>query len=87
MAIKPDAVMIFTSYTVEDAGIRFHFVCADPGPGLESDYFVFCTDAEVQACTTQPQLKALLTEKLDRAIRYGDFGAKLDPLLGQSITI
>ena len=40
MAVKTNATMTFVSYEVEDAGVRFHFVCPDPGPGELSDYYL-----------------------------------------------
>lgn len=87
MSVNANAVMVFTSYAVEDTGIRFHFVCPDPGPGLESDYYVFATDAELAALTTAIQLRNLMLAKLNRAIRRNGFASKLDPLIGQSVTV
>lgn len=87
MAINPNVVMTFAGYYVEDAGIRFHFVATNPGPGLESDYYVFCTDSELAAVSNQGQLQTLLTTKLNRSIRRTGIASKLDPFIGQSITV
>jgi hypothetical protein len=87
MAVAPNAVMVFTSYVVEDEGIRFHFVCANPGPGQPTDYYVHCTDAEIATVTTQSDLRILLTDKLNRSIRTAGLGPKLDSFIGQSITV
>lgn len=87
MSVTANAVMTFTSYAVEDTGIRFHFVCANPGPGMESDYYVFAADGELSAISTANQLRSLMLAKLNRAIRRNGFASKLDPLIGQSVTV
>lgn len=87
MPLRSNAVMTFASYTVEDAGIRFHFICADPGPGMESDYYVFAADGELSAISTANQLRSLMLAKLNRAIRRNGFASKLDPLIGQTVTV
>lgn len=87
MPVRSNAVMTFTDYTIEDSGIRFHFVCADPGAGMESDYYVFATDAELSALSTANQLRSLMLAKLNRAIRRNGFASKLDPLIGQTVTV
>lgn len=87
MALRPNAIMIFTDYAVVDTGITFHFVCPDPGPGLNSDYFVFLTDAELAGVSSQPQLRTLVQTKLDRKLRALGIATKLDAFIGQSLTV
>lgn len=87
MTLAANAVMTFTDYQVTDQGILFHFVCANPGPGQPSDYYVLVTDTELAGVSTQQQLVTLVTGKLQRRFRATGIATKLDPLVGQSITI
>ena len=87
MPVQPNATFTFASYEIEDTGIRLHFVSPNPGPGQPSDYYVFCTDAELAAITTQPQLVNLVDNKLNRAIRAANIASKLDQFVGQSRVI
>lgn len=87
MALAANAVMIFMDYAVEDIGVRMHFVCSSPGPGERSDYYVLLTDAEIAGVANQTQLRTLVTTKLGRAFRASGFTTKLDPFVGQTITI
>ena len=94
MAINANAVLTFavfpeweSAYRIEDGGIRLHVVCANPGPGQVSDYFIFLTDADLAAVTSQAQLRTLVETKLKRALRATGIGTKLEPFVGQSVTI
>ena len=87
MALRANAVLKFTSYGVEDGGIRLGFVCADPGAGEASDYFVFLSDADLAGVSTLAALKTLVTTKLQRQFRASGIATKLDPLLGTTITV
>jgi hypothetical protein len=87
MALKPNAVLVFTRYDVTDTGVRFHFVCHDPGPGEVSDYPVFLTDAEMAAVTSLATFNAALLAKLKRYWRAEGIASKLDGLIGRSITL
>jgi hypothetical protein len=79
--------MTFASYEVRDDGIGFRFTCADPGAGMESDYYVLMTDAELNATTTVPQLRTALTTKLSRKLRATGIASRLDTFIGQTITV
>jgi hypothetical protein len=87
MSIPANASFVFTSYEVGIEGVRCLFVCHNPGPGQPTDYLIQCTDAEIAQVTTQAQLRDLMTTKLNRSIRRTGFAAKLDPFIGQSLTI
>lgn len=79
--------LTFTSYEVTDGGITLHFVSPDPGPNRPSDYYVALTDAELAGVSTQAQLQTLVTTKLNRKLRAVGSSTKLDPFIGQSLTI
>lgn len=79
--------LTFTSYEVTDTGITLHFVSPDPGPGKPLDYYVMLADAEIAGVSTQPQLRTLVTTKLNRKLRAVGFSTKLDPFIGQSLVI
>jgi hypothetical protein len=93
--LNANAVMTFQSpdsgftpaYLVTDGGITLNFLCANPGAGMPSGYSVFVSDAELAAVSTVPQAVSLVTTKLQRKYRNTGIATKLDPLVGQSITI
>lgn len=94
MPLNINAVMTFAvypewdkAYLVEDGGIRLHFLCTNPGPGQNSDYFVFLTDTELAGASNQAQLRTLVENKLNRALRASGIASKLDQFVGQSITV
>jgi hypothetical protein len=87
MALKSNAVLTFTRYEVTDTGVRFWFVCPDPGPGEQSDYQVFLTDAEMGAITSLATFNSALLAKLKRQWRAEGIASKLDSLIGRSITL
>lgn len=87
MALKPNASLTFTRYEVTDTGVRFWFVCPDPGPGEQSDYSVLLTDAEMGAITSIATFQSALLAKLKRYWRAEGIASKLDSLIGRSITL
>lgn len=87
MSLASNATMTFTGYRIEHNGIRMSFVCANPGGGEPSDYDVFLTDEELSGAVNTAALKTLVTSKLGRLYRATGLSGKLDPLIGQSITI
>lgn len=79
--------LIFAGYEVTDLGIVLHFTWPNrPTPG-PTEFFVMLTDAELSAITTQAQLRTAVTSKLNRKLRATGIATKLDPFIGQSITI
>lgn len=87
MPLNPNAVLTFASYAVEHGGVRFHFVCANPGAGQASDYYVFVTDAEMATITSVATFGSLLLAKLKRQERADGIASKLDSLIGRTITL
>jgi len=87
MPLNVNAVLVFTSYVVIDAGIEMAFICSNPGPGEVSEYTILMTDAELATVTTQAQLRTLVTTKLNRRYRATGIASKLDQFILQSITI
>lgn len=80
-----NAAFTFTGYDISDTGITFNMVCFDPGPGLPTDWPVFCTDAELAPLTTAAQLRDLIVAKLQRKYRALGIATKLDPLIGSVV--
>lgn len=87
MSLALGATMTFTSYAVQDTGIMFHFVSPNPGPGNESDWYVFASDADLAAVASAADLRTLLQTKLNRKLRAAGIASKLDPFLGQSLIV
>ena len=87
MSLATNAIMTFSAYDAEDGGIRLRFVCSNPGGGEPSDYDVFITDDELAGTANLAALKTLVTTKLNRRYRAVGLATKLDPLIGQTITI
>ena len=79
--------LTFTSYVVRDDGVEFIFVSLDPGAGQPTNYSIFATDTELAPIAARPALLALVTNKLRRKLNAVGFASKLDPFIGQSITI
>jgi hypothetical protein len=77
----------FVDYEVKDSGVTMHFVCLNPGAGRTTDYYIDLTDADVAGVSTQLQLKNLIVQKLQRKLKATGFSTKLDPLIGQSVSI
>lgn len=78
---------VFAGYEVQDDGVLFRFNIPDPEPGVADTLTVKATDAQLSAVTTAPQLRTLVTTLLNRKVRRNGFAAKLNPFLGQSVTI
>lgn len=87
MAIKPNCSFKFTGYDVEDLGVRLTFVAQDPGPGLDTDYSIVVTPAELAAAGNMQAVLSLVTSKLQQRIRANGVASKLDQFIGQSIVI
>lgn len=88
MALAANAVMTFEGYDIlETGGIIMKFVCANPGGGNPSDYTVYITDAELTGTSNTAALRTLVTTKLNRKYRATGLATKLDPLIGQTVTI
>lgn len=87
MALKANAVLTFVDYVIEDGGARCHFLCADPGPGQPSDYYVLFTDAEIAGITSLATASTLAQTKLSRYLRASGISTKLDQLVGRSLTV
>jgi hypothetical protein len=77
----------FSRYAVEDSGIRMFFVALTPGPGMPNDLDIFLTDTELAGVANQPQLNTLVQSKLNRKIRAATIASKLDPFIGQTVTV
>lgn len=87
MPLATNAQLVFSAYDVVDEGIRMTFYCSSPGPGEQSLWSIVCTDAELSAVSTQQQLATLVRNKLERKFRSAGIASKLDPFIGQSLTI
>lgn len=93
MALKPNAQLVFTRYEVARDGVKLWFVCHDPGPGQPSDYEIFFTDAELGITTTPIVVTNIQTfgdaciQKLKRHYRAEQIAAKLEPLIGRTLTL
>lgn len=85
MPLNLNVTMTFIDYLVNDDGVILHFLCPNPGAGMESDYYVLLTDAEIGSVATIPLLAALVKTKLQRKLRATGMAAKLDSLIGQSL--
>lgn len=74
--------LTFLGYHVLDDGILLTFESASAS-GIQ----VMLTDAELAGVSTQPQLRTLVTTKLQRKLRAAGIASKLDQFRGQTITI
>lgn len=79
--------LTFLRYKVSDAGVEMEFVNPFPGAGLPTNYTILLTDAELSSVTNLAQLRTLVVAKLQRKIQAAGIASKLDPLIGQSVTI
>lgn len=79
--------LTFIDYAVTDNGVEMRFLADNPGAGNPSYYTILITDAEIAGISTAPQLRTLVTTKLNRKLRATGFATKLDPFIGQSVTI
>ena len=94
MPLNANATMIFQNradgglpYDVVDGGVNLYFHCPDPGPGMPSEWMVFCTDAEIAALTNLASAQTLVVNKLTRKFRRTATAAKLDQLVGRSVIL
>ena len=81
------ADFIFRRWQPEDGGYRLTFSCAAPGPGLPTDYEILLTDTDLATVTTALQLRTLAQTALERKVRAATIAAKLDPFIGQTVTV
>lgn len=81
------ADLTFLRYEVQDDGVVLEFVNFSPGPGKPTNYTIKLTDAELSGVTTLPQLRTLVTAKLQRKIQASGVATKLDGLIGATVTI
>lgn len=77
----------FSSYSTTDTGIDLRFVIDDPGPGRPSEWTVALSDAELAGISTMAQFRSLVIAKLQRKVLNAGIGARLDPLIGQTVQI
>lgn len=88
MPLTTNSIMVFASYEIQDGGVVLRFTCANPGAGMANDWYILLTDAEIAGATNQAQLRTLVTDKLNRKFRAaGGISTRLDPFIGQSVTI
>lgn len=83
------ANLTFIKYEVTDEGVDLTFLDANPAASgrTASYYMVAVTDAEVAAATTQAALRTLVIAKLRRKLQSENIGVRLDPFIGQTVTI
>lgn len=81
------ASLTFQSYEVVDTGVEMSFVNFTPGAGLPTDYTIIVTDSELSGVNTLAALRTLVTAKLQRKIQAAGIASKLEPLIGQTVTI
>ena len=67
-------------YTILNDGIELIFKEVD-------DHIIFFTDAELDGLANLQALRTACIAKLQRKIHKTSIAAKLDPLIGQTITI
>ena len=79
--------LTFLRYSVEDDATYLEFLWPDPGAGKATNYTIRLTDAELATVSTQPQLRTLITGKLQRKIQAVGIASKLDLFVGQAVTI
>ena len=72
----------FIFYRVTDDGIKLAFKDV-----YGNTHYIYLSDTELAAITTQAQLRAAVITKLRRKIQATNIASKLDPLIGQTITI
>ena len=85
--MRSNVSLMFVSYMVTVDGILLRFRSPDPGPGEASELEILLTDTELAGVTTQLQLRNLVQTKLERQIRATGIASKLDPLIGQTLTV
>ena len=73
--------LTFDWYVVTDDGVQMGFV------GPLGTYTIRVTDAELAAVANLAQFRALVTAKLQRKVQAAGIAARLDRLVGQSVSI
>lgn len=87
MPLKTGSTLTFLDFSMEDAGVRLHFQCVDPGPEQSNDYYIMITVSEMAAVTTQIQLRTLVQDRLNLQIRAQGVASKLTPFIGQTLVV
>jgi len=79
-------ILTFEGYNVLNDGVALEF---RPGENTTKDarFTVFLSDAELTTIVTLAQLRAIVISKLQRKVQAAGIASKLDPLVGQSVTI
>lgn len=87
--IPPNTVFTFLRYEVQTDGmsVRLYFQADNPGPENPNEWMIAVTDTELSGVSNLGQMRTLVTTKLNRLIRSTGIAAKLDLLIGQSLTI
>lgn len=73
--------LTFDWYAVVDDGVVLGFV------GSNATYTIAVTDAELAAVSTVGQFRTLVTAKLQRKVQAAGIAARLDGLVGQTLSI
>ncbi len=87
MALKANAEMTFTRYWVDDGGVHLAFVASDPGAGMDSDYTVGFSHAEMASISTLAQFRTQVIARLQRNYRAAAVATLLDGLIGQKVSV
>jgi len=87
MPLQSNCTMTFNSYEINDEGIKFNFVCLNPGAGQPTDYCIIISDSELSTISNTLQFKTLVQNKLQRKYRALNICTKLDQYIGQSLVI
>ena len=87
MSLPPNSELTLMDYQITDLGLDLRFVCFVPGPGQATDYSIVLTDADLVGVATQAQLRSLVISRLQRKLRATALTAKIDPFVGQTVTI
>jgi hypothetical protein len=79
--------LTFTSYEIRSDRIELLLTVTNPEPGMPATYTVRISDAELEAATTNSQLRALVAQKLVRQIQATAVASRLEPLIGATFTV
>lgn len=85
--VKAQTPFAFVDAAITDDGVLLHFVCADPGAGLASDYYALVSDADVAAIATADDFDALVGQALGRKLRGAGLVSHLAPYVGRSVKL
>ena len=81
------SALTFLSYEVEDTGIAMKFLDPVPTENKASHYVIRLSFAELDAISTQLQLRNAVIARLQRKVQAVGYASKLDVFIGQSVTI